>query len=319
LVASASPLSKKVDTVKQLEDAGVSAVVMYSLFEEQITHESNALDYFLNRGSESYAEAMTYFPEMEDYNIGPESYLKLVSKIKKSVNIPVIGSLNGVSTGGWVEYAKKIEQAGADALELNIYYIPTDVKIISKELEDAQVELVANVKKQLSIPLAVKLSPYYTALPALAKRLSNAGADGLVLFNRFYQPDIDAETLEVIPSLNLSDSNDLLLPVRWVAILHGKIKADLALTSGVHNEKDVLKAMMAGANVVEITSEFLANGIGRATEILSGLEKWMVEYEYKSINQMLGSMSHKAVAEPAAFERANYMKALQSFDRKLGI
>jgi dihydroorotate dehydrogenase (fumarate) len=319
LVASASPLSKKVDTVKQLEDAGVSAIVMYSLFEEQITHESQALDYFLNRGSESYAEAMTYFPEMEDYNIGPDSYLKLVGKIKKSVDIPVIGSLNGVSTGGWVDYAKKIEQAGADALELNIYYIPTDVKIVSKELEDAQVELVASVKKQLSIPLAVKLSPYYSALPAFAKRLSNAGADGLVLFNRFYQPDIDTETLEVIPSLNLSDSNDLLLPLRWVAILHGKIKADLALTSGVHNEKDVLKAMMAGANVVEITSEFLANGIGRATEILSGLEKWMVEYEYKSINQMLGSMSHKAVAEPAAFERANYMKALQSFDRKLGI
>ena len=319
LVASASPLSKKVDTVKQLEDAGVSAIVMYSLFEEQITHESQALDYFLNRGSESYAEAMTYFPEMEDYNIGPDSYLKLVGKIKQSVDIPVIGSLNGVSTGGWVEYAKKIEQAGADALELNIYYIPTDVKIVSKELEDAQIELVANVKKQLSIPLAVKLSPYYTTLPAFAKRLSNAGADGLVLFNRFYQPDIDTETLEVIPSLNLSDSNDLRLPLRWVAILHGKVKADLALTSGVHNEKDVLKAMMAGANVVEITSEFLANGIGRATEILSGLEKWMVEYEYKSISQMLGSMSHKAVAEPAAFERANYMKALQSFDRKLGI
>jgi len=319
LVASASPLSKKVDTVKQLEDAGVSAIVMYSLFEEQITHESQALDYFLNRGSESYAEAMTYFPEMEDYNIGPDSYLKLVGKIKQSVDIPVIGSLNGVSTGGWVDYAKKIEQAGADALELNIYYIPTDVKIVSKELEDAQIELVANVKKQLSIPLAVKLSPYYTTLPAFAKRLSNAGADGLVLFNRFYQPDIDTETLEVIPSLNLSDSNDLRLPLRWVAILHGKVKADLALTSGVHNEKDVLKAMMAGANVVEITSEFLANGIGRATEILSGLEKWMVEYEYKSISQMLGSMSHKAVAEPAAFERANYMKALQSFDRKLGI
>lgn len=319
LVASASPLSKKVDTVKQLEDAGVSAIVMYSLFEEQITHESQALDYFLNRGSESYAEAMTYFPEMEDYNIGPDSYLKLVGKIKQSVDIPVIGSLNGVSTGGWVDYAKKIEQAGADALELNIYYIPTDVKIVSKELEDAQVELVASVKKQLNIPLAVKLSPYYSALPAFAKRLSNAGADGLVLFNRFYQPDIDTETLEVIPNLNLSDSNDLLLPLRWVAILHGKIKTDLALTSGVHNEKDVLKAMMAGANVVEITSEFLANGIGRATEILSGLEKWMVEYEYKSISQMLGSMSHKAVAEPAAFERANYMKALQSFDRKLGI
>lgn len=319
LVASASPLSKKVDTVKQLEDAGVSAVVMYSLFEEQITHESHALDYFLNRGTESYAEAMTYFPEMEDYNVGPDSYLKLVSKIKKSVGIPVIGSLNGVSNGGWIEYAKKIEEAGADALELNIYYIPTDVKMVSKELEDAQVELVANVKKQLSIPLAVKLSPYYSALPAFAKRLSNAGADGLVLFNRFYQPDIDTETLEVIPSLNLSDSYDLRLPLRWTAILYGKIKSDLALTSGVHNEKDVLKAMMAGANVVEITSEFLSNGIERASEILAGLEKWMVEYEYESIKQMKGSMSHKAVAEPAAFERANYMKALQSFDRKLGV
>lgn len=319
LVAAASPLSKKVETVKQLEEAGIAAVVMYSLFEEQITHESNALDYFLNRGSESYAEAMTYFPEMDNYNIGPDSYLDLVSKIKKAVNIPVIGSLNGVSTGGWVDYAKKIEEAGADALELNIYYLPTDVKIVSKELEDAQVELVANVKKQLSIPLAVKLSPFYTALPAFANRLSNAGADGLVLFNRFYQPDIDTETLEVIPSLNLSDSNDLLLPLRWVAILHGSVKADLALTSGVHNERDVLKAMMAGANVVEITSEFLANGINRTTEILEGLNKWMVEYEYESISQMLGSMSHKSVAEPAAFERANYMKALQSFDRKLGV
>lgn len=318
LVASASPLSKKLDKVKKLEDAGVSAVVMYSLFEEQITHESNALDYFLNRGSESYAEAITYFPEMESYNIGPDSYLDLVNKLKYSVDIPIIGSLNGVSTGGWIDYAKKIEQAGADALELNIYFIPSDVKMGSKEIEDAQVELVANVKKQLSIPLAVKLSPYYTALPAFARRMCDAGADGLVLFNRFYQPDIDTETLEVVPSLHLSDSYDLRLPLRWVAILHGKVKADLALTSGVHNEKDVLKSMMAGANVVEITSEFLANGIGRTSEILQGLEAWMTEYEYKSITQMRGSMSHKAVAEPAAFERANYMKALQSFDNKIG-
>ncbi len=318
LVASASPLSKKLDGVKHLEDAGVSAVVMYSLFEEQITHESNALDYFLNRGSESYAEAISYFPEMENYNIGPDSYLDLVSKIKETVDIPVIGSINGVSTGGWIEYAKKIEQAGADALELNIYFIPSDVKMGSKEIEDAQVELVANVKRQLSIPLAVKLSPYYTALPAFARRLCDAGADGLVLFNRFYQPDIDTEMLEVVPSLHLSDSYDLRLPLRWVAILHGKVKADLALTSGVHNEKDVLKSMMAGANVVEITSEFLANGVGRTGEILQGLEAWMVEYEYKSIAQMRGSMSHKSVAEPAAFERANYMKALQSFDNKIG-
>ena len=318
VVASASPLSKKLDNVKKLEDAGVSAVVMYSLFEEQITHESNALDYFLNRGSESYAEAITYFPEMKSYNIGPDSYLNLVSRIKDSVDIPVIGSINGVSTGGWIDYARKIEQAGADALELNIYFIPSDVKMGSKEIEDAQVELVANVKKQLSIPLAVKLSPYYTALPAFTRRLCDAGADGLVLFNRFYQPDIDTEMLEVVPSLQLSDSYDLRLPLRWVAILFGKVKADLSLTSGVHNEKDVLKSMMAGANVVEITSEFLANGIGRATEIVRGLEAWMVEYEYKSITQMRGSMSHKSVAEPAAFERANYMKALQSFDNKIG-
>lgn len=317
LVASASPLSKKVDRVKQMEDAGVSAVVMYSLFEEQITNESNALDYFLNRGTESFAEALTYFPEMESYNIGPDSYVDLISKIKESVDIPIIGSLNGVTTGGWIEYAKKIEQAGADALELNIYYIPTDVKMLSKELEDAQVELVANVKQQLNIPLAVKLSPYYTALPAFAKRLCNAGVNGLVLFNRFYQPDIDTETLEVEPTLVLSDSYDLRLPLRWVAILYGKVKADLALTSGVHNEKDVLKAMMAGANVVEITSEFLARGIGRTGEILQGLEEWMLEYEYDSITQMRGSMSHKSVAEPAAFERANYMKALQSYDNKV--
>lgn len=317
LVASASPLSKKIDNVKKLEDAGVSAVVMYSLFEEQITHESNALDYFLNRGSESFAEAVTYFPEMESYNIGPDSYLNLISKIKEAVDIPVIGSLNGVTGGGWVKYAKGIQDAGADALELNIYYIPTDVKMMSKELEDAQVDLVTDVKKQLSIPLSVKLSPYYSALPAFSKRLVSAGADGLVLFNRFYQPDIDVEMLEVIPSLVLSNSYALRLPLRWVAILYGRIKADLALTGGVHNEKDVLKALMAGASVVQIVSEFLENGIDRAAQILDRLQAWMTEYEYDSISQMQGSMSHKTVAEPAAFERANYMKALQSFDRNL--
>ena len=317
LVASASPLSKKVDSVKQLEDAGISAVVMYSLFEEQIMHESNALDYFLSRGTESYPEALTYFPEMESYNIGPESYLDLISKLKKSVSIPVIGSLNGISSGGWIEYARKIEQAGADALELNIYYIPTDAGIDSTELENAQVELVTDVKKNLEIPLSVKLSPYYTALPNFAARLVKAGVNGLVLFNRFYQPDIDTETLEVNPGLVLSNSYDLRLPLRWVAILYGSLKADLALTSGVHNEQDVLKAMMAGANVVEIASELIANGASAATKILEGLEAWMNEYEYKSIQQMRGSMSQQAVAEPAAFERANYMKALQTYDHRL--
>lgn len=317
LVASASPLSKKVDSVKRLEDAGISAVVMYSLFEEQIMHESNALDYFLSRGTESYPEALTYFPEMESYNIGPESYLDLISKLKKSVSIPVIGSLNGISSGGWIEYARKIEQAGADALELNIYYIPTDAGLDSTELENAQVELVTDIKKNLEIPLSVKLSPYYTALPNFAARLVKAGVNGLVLFNRFYQPDIDTETLEVNPGLVLSNSYDLRLPLRWVAILYGSLKADLALTSGVHNEQDVLKAMMAGANVVEIASELIANGASAATKILEGLEAWMNEYEYKSIQQMRGSMSQQAVAEPAAFERANYMKALQTYDHRL--
>jgi dihydroorotate dehydrogenase (fumarate) len=318
LIASASPLSKKLDTVKQLEDAGIAAVVMYSLFEEQITHESNALDYFLSRGTESYAEALTYFPEMENYNVGPDSYLELIAKIKSSVEIPIIGSLNGISSGGWVEYAKKIQQAGADGLELNIYYIPTETSVSSAELETAQIELVADVKAQLSIPLAVKLSPYYSALPNFAGRLVSAGADSLVLFNRFYQPDIDTNTLEVSPTLQLSNSYDLRLPLRWVAILFGRVKADLALTGGVHNEQDVLKAMMAGANVVEIASELIKKGPSRIPEILRGLEDWLAEYEYKSIAQMRGSMSHKSVAEPAAFERANYMKALQTFDHRMG-
>ncbi|MAT45498.1 MAG: dihydroorotate dehydrogenase [Anaerolineaceae bacterium] len=316
IVASASPLSKKLENVKKLEEAGVSAIVMYSLFEEQITHESNALDYFLNRGTETYAEALSYFPELENYNVGPDSYLELVNKIKSSVKIPVIGSLNGISSGGWIEYAKKIQEAGADALELNIYYIPTETTIDGKELEDAQVELVRDVKSSITIPLAVKLSPYYTALPNFAKRLTKAGADGLVLFNRFYQADIDIETLEVNPNLVLSDSQDLLLPLRWTAILYGRVHADLALTSGVHTPTDILKAMMAGANIVELASELLAKGPERVPELLAGLEAWMTEYEYKSIEQMRGSMSHKAVAEPAAFERANYMKILQTYDSR---
>jgi dihydroorotate dehydrogenase (fumarate) len=243
--------------------------------------------------------------------------LELITKIKSHVEIPIIGSLNGISSGGWVEYAKKIEQAGADALELNIYYIPTETKISSGEIEIAQIELVTDVRAKISIPLAVKLSPYYSALPNFAERLVNSGANSLVLFNRFYQPDIDINTLEVNPSLELSNSYDLRLPLRWVAILYDRIKADLALTSGVHNEQDVIKAMMAGANVVEMASELIEKGPKRIPEILQGIENWLVEYEYKSIEQMRGSMSHKSVGEPAAFERANYMKALQTFDNRL--
>lgn len=317
IVASASPLSKKVDSVRRLEDAGASAVVMYSLFEEQIIHESNALDFFLSSGTESFAEALTYFPEMEKYNVGPEEYLELLSKLKKAVDVPIIGSLNGISTGGWVNYAHRIEQAGADALELNVYNIPTDPEMTSAELEQSYIDLVVDIRKKIHIPLAVKLSPYFTSPVNLALRLVKAGVNGLVLFNRFYQPDLDIETLEVTPSLSLSTSDDLLLPLRWTAIFYGRVQADLALTSGVHTCQDVLKAVMAGANVAMLASELIAHGVVRVSQLLDEMGKWMQEYEYASVKQMCGSMSQKAVAEPAAFERANYMKALTSYDNRL--
>ncbi len=317
LVASASPLSKKIDSVRRLEDAGISAVVMYSLFEEQITHESLELDHFLNQGTYSNPEAQTHFPDMESYNIGPEKYLELIQKIKQAVSIPVIGSLNGISAGGWVDYAHKIQEAGADALELNMYDIPTDEMITAAELEKGYVELVKEVHAKIHIPLAVKLSPFFTSLPNLAKRLVDAGASSLVLFNRFIQPDLDIETLDVIPNLMLSTSDELRLPLRWVAILYGHVQADLALTGGVHTSKDALKAIMAGANVAMTASELIAHGPDCTGPILAGMQTWMEQYEYESIQQMRGSMSQKAVADPAAFERANYMKALKSYDNKL--
>ncbi len=317
LVASASPLSKKLDSVKRLEDAGVAAVVMYSLFEEQITHESEALSYFLDRGTESHAEAITYFPDLGHYNIGAEPYVELIQKIKKAVAIPVIGSLNGITPGGWVEYAKKIEEAGADALELNMYRIATDLELASQDLEQIYVDLVSDVRKQIHIPLAVKLSPFFTSLPNLVSRLVKAGANGLVLFNRFYQPDIDIETLEVVPEIHLSTSEELRLPLRWVAILHGRVEADLALTTGVHSGEDMIKAAMAGACVSMLASELIAKGSKRVPTLLGEVTKWMEEFEYDSISQMLGSMSQKAVADPGAFERANYMKALTSFDNRM--
>ncbi len=315
LVASASPLSKKVDTVRRLEDAGAAALVMYSLFEEQITHESHELDHFLERGTHSFAESLSYFPDMGHYNLEPELYLEHLHKIKQALSIPVIGSLNGISSGGWVEYAHDIEQAGADALELNIYYLPTDIDLSGAELEEEYVNLVRDVRARVKLPIAVKLSPYFTALPNMAKRFVDAGANGLVLFNRFYQPDFDLEELEVIPNLVLSTSHELRLPLRWIAILYGRIKADFALTSGVHSAQDVLKAMMAGANVAMMTSTLLANGVGRLMHILTDLQEWMEEHEYASISDMRGSMSQRAVADPAAFERANYIKALNSFDQ----
>ncbi len=315
LVASASPLSKKLETVRRIEDAGASALVMYSLFEEQINHDSFELDHYLERGTHSYAEALSYFPEVDNYNLGPEPYLEHLHKIKQMVDIPVIGSLNGISSGGWVDYAHRIEQAGADGLELNIYYLPTDPDLTGAELEEDYVQLVRDVRAKVKLPIAVKLSPYFTALPNLAKRIANAGADALVLFNRFYQPDFDLEELEVVPNLVLSTSHEVRLPLRWIAILYGRIQADFALTSGVHTAQDVLKAMMAGANVTMMTSTLLENGVGRIMHILADLQEWMEEHEYESIEQMRGSMSQQAVTEPAAFERANYIRALNAFDQ----
>ena len=316
VVASSSPFSKKVENVKLLEDAGASAVVMYSLFEEQINHESQALDHFLNKGTETFAEALTYFPEMENYNIGPESYLELIQKLKRAVDIPIIASLNGISAGGWINYAKKMEEAGADALELNIYSLPADFAVTSLNLETEYVALVADIRKEIKIPLSIKLSPYYTSLPHFASQLIQAGANGLTLFNRFYQPDIDIAEMEVVPNLVLSESDDMRLPLRWIAILHGRIQADLALTSGVHCGEDVIKAVMAGANVAMLTSALLKSGTSRLSEILAEMTLLMEKLEYKSVCQIQGSMSQKAVADPGAFERANYMIALTSFDNQ---
>jgi dihydroorotate dehydrogenase (fumarate) len=314
LVAAASPLSKSLDGVRRLEDGGASAVVMHSLFEEQIAHESRELDHFLFRATNSYAEALDYLPDLGRYQTGPDSYLEEIRRYKQAVDIPVIGSLNGVSSGGWVNHARLMQDAGADALELNIYYVATDPDLSSAELEDAHVDLVRAVRAEVRIPVAVKLSPFFTSLPHLARRIVAAGADGLVLFNRFYQPDLDLEALEVVPNLQLSTSQELRLPLRWIAILYGRTTADLAAASGIHSAEDVLKVIMAGASVATMASHLLQHGPERVGEILTDLTTWMEARDYESISQMRGSMSQRAVAEPAAFERANYMKVLASLD-----
>ena len=313
LVVSASPLSRQLDTVRKLEDAGAAAIVMYSLFEEQITHDSLELDHYLQVGTHSYAESLSYFPDMESYNMGVEPYLEHLQQVKRATNIPIIGSLNGVSTGGWVEYARKMQDAGADALELNIYYIPADPNQTSAELEEMYVALARDVIAQLRIPVTVKLSPFFTSLPHLARQLTAAGARGLTLFNRFYQPDLDIEEMVVKPHLELSASSELRLPLRWIAMLYGRVKADFALTTGVHSATDAIKGVMAGASAVMMASELLAHGPARLGEILADMERWMDEREYDSIMQMRGSMSQRSVGDPAAFERANYMKTLNSF------
>lgn len=316
IVPSASPLSRTLDGIRRLEDAGAAAVVLHSLFEEQITLESYHLDEYLTGGSESYSEALSYFPDPGDFGVGPQEYLDLIVAAKQAVDIPIIASLNGVSRGGWMEYAQQIEAAGADALELNLYYVATNPEVTGLTTEYMYLDAVAHVRQCVRIPIAVKIGPYFSALAHMARNLYDSGADALVLFNRFYQPDLDIEALEVRPSVTLSTSHELRLPLRWVAILYGRIPVDFAITGGVHTYRDVLKAMMAGARVAMMASELLQNGPGRIGVILREMRDWMEEYEYASVRQMQGSMSQQHVAEPAAFERAHYMKTLQSFRRQ---
>ncbi|HEX6044631.1 MAG TPA: dihydroorotate dehydrogenase-like protein [Pyrinomonadaceae bacterium] len=313
IVASSSPLSHNIDSIRRLEDAGAAAVVMYSLFEEQIGFDSYYVDYHLTQGIDSYAESISYFPDMQSYNVGPDGYLNLIRRAKEAVDIPVIGSLNGASVGGWTDYATLIEEAGADALELNVYYVPAATDVTGAEVETLYLEILSAVRQTVTIPVAIKLNPFFSSIANMSRRLAEHGADGLVLFNRFYQPDFDLDNLEVKPRLVLSDSDDLRLPLRWVAILFGRVDADLAITSGIHTSQDVIKGLMAGAKVTMMASELLQHGVRRIPQVLNEVVTWLHDHEYESVTQMVGAMSQKHCPEPAAFERANYMKVLDSY------
>ncbi|MCC7176721.1 MAG: dihydroorotate dehydrogenase-like protein [Bryobacterales bacterium] len=313
LVVSPSPLTEQIGNILRMEDAGAGCVVLHSLFEEQILIESQQLDSMLSAGTESFAESLSYFPDMQRYNFGTDGYLEVIRKAKQAVNIPIIASLNGVSTGGWIRYAKEMEEAGADALELNIFFVANDSRLTSDQVEEMYTSLVSHVKASVRIPVAVKLAPYFSSMANMARKLDQAGADGLVLFNRFYQPDFDLEALDVKPTLGLSAPNELLLRLHWVATLYGQVKADMAITGGVHTAQEVLKSMMAGAKVAMVTTAILKHGIEHMETILADLRSWMEEHEYESIRQMQGSMSRRNVADPGAFSRANYMKILSSY------
>ena len=313
LVASAGPLCKSLENLHAMQEAGIAAVVLHSLFEEQVTLEASYLDKFLDSGAESSPEAVSYFPDMGNYEVGPEAYLEHLAQAKREVDIPIIASLNGTSVGGWTHYAREMEQAGADAIELNMYYIPTAIDQTGDQVEQLYVDLVSEVASHVSIPLAVKIGPFFSSIPAMAKRLNEAGADALVFFNRFYQPNFDIHQLEVVPDLHLSRPAELLLRLRWTAILHSNINADIAITGGVHSATDVLKSMMAGAKVAMSTSALLKYGIGHAKNVLSDIKAWMIENEYDSIEQMQGSLSYEHVADPAKFVRANYLHVLGSY------
>jgi dihydroorotate dehydrogenase (fumarate) len=296
-----------------MEDAGAAAVVMHSLFEEQLRLERYELHHHLTHGTESFPEAITYFPEPITFRVGPETYLEHIYKAKQKVSIPIIASLNGSSVGGWTNYARQIQQAGADALELNIYYVPTDMELTSAEIEQTYIDILHSVKAAITIPVAVKLSPYFTNMANMAKRLDEAGANGLVLFNRFYQPDINLNHLEVEPNVLLSTPQAMRLPLRWIAILYGRIHADLAATSGIHKGEDAIKMIMAGASITMFASVLLRHGINHFRVIEQEIHEWMAKNEYESIKQMQGSMSQKHCPDPSAFERAQYMKSLATY------
>ena len=317
VVAAASPMTSSIDSLKRLEDAGVAAVVLPSLFEEQIEHEDMATHNLMLFGAELSPEARSFFPEMQHYNTGPDNYLKLIGAAKQALGVPVIPSLNGCTPGGWTDIARQFEQAGADAIELNVYFLATDPDDTSAGVEKRYVDLVASVSSMVSIPVAVKVSPYFSAMANMAARLAAAGASGLVLFNRFVQPDILLDELEVAPHLVLSTSDELRLALRWIAILRGRVKASLAATGGAHTADDVLKLLLAGADCVMIASSLLRKGPNHVAALVSGVEKWMTEREYDSVEQMKGSLSQQSCPDPAAFERANYMKALTSYSSEL--
>lgn len=314
LVASASPLSENIDSIRKLEDAGVGAVVLYSLFEEQLRLEQEEYNYHTTQGAEQFAEALSYFPEVEEYKLGPELYLEHIQKAKASVDVPIIASLNGSTIGGWTDYAKEFESAGADAIELNIYYIPTDANITGAEVEKQYVDILSAVKKAVNIPVALKLSPFFSNFSNMAKQLDDAGADALVLFNRFYQPDIDLDEFEVTPNLLLSQSSAMRLPMRWIAILKDSLKADLAATSGIHTGTDVIKMLMVGANVTMLCSSLLKHGINHVKNIEDHMKQWMRENDYSSVSEMQGSMSQQKTADPSSFERAQYMRAITKYE-----
>jgi dihydroorotate dehydrogenase (fumarate) len=314
IIPSASPLSKNVDIIKRMEDTGAAAVVLHSLFEEQIKNEQLELQNYWDIHSEKFQEATSFYPDYIDYKLGPDEYLDHIKKVKDSVKIPVIASLNGSTPGGWIEYSKLIQEAGADALELNIYLLAADISKTANEIENIYTEILKSVKETINIPVCMKLSPYFSSFSNFAMTLDENGADGLLLFNRFYQPDIDLEALEVIHSVELSNRQSLRLPLRWIAILYNKIKADIAATSGVHTAEDVIKLTMVGAKAVQMFAALHINGIQHISKILKDIESWMTEHEYDSLDMMRGSMSYESVSNPGSFERANYMKILSTFN-----